>query len=61
MIDRFAAEKAFLRPLPANTCDVSARLYRKVQKDCTISVEGCRYEVPHTLVGRKIVARLKEG
>ncbi len=61
VIDRFAAEKAFLRPLPANECDVSLRLYRKVQKDCTISIEGCRYQVPHTLVGKKIIARLKDG
>ena len=42
-------------------CDVSMRLYRKVHKDCTISVEGSRYQVPHTLVGKKIVVRLKDG
>ena len=59
--DRFAAEKAFLRPLPAHECDVSARLYRKVQKDCTISVEGCLYQVPHPLVGKRVIVRLKEG
>ena len=61
VIDRFVAEKAFLLPLPASACDVSLRLYRKVQKDCTISVEGCRYEVPHTLVGKRIIVRLKDG
>ena len=61
VIDRFRAEQAFLLPLPPRECDVSARLYRKVQKDCTISVEGCRYEVPHPLVGKRIVVRLKEG
>ncbi|MEN6355579.1 MAG: hypothetical protein ABFD83_00685 [Armatimonadota bacterium] len=37
------------------------RLYRKVAKDCTISVEGSRYEVPYKLVGKKIVVRLKDG
>ena len=59
--DMFANEKPFLMPLPPTTCDVSMRLYRKVEKDCTISVEGSRYEVPHTLVGKKIIVRLKDS
>ena len=57
----FETEKPFLMPLPPDLCDVSMRLYRKVEKDCTISVEGSRYEVPHTLVGKKIIVRLKDG
>jgi len=59
--DMFASEKPFLMSLPASTCDVSERLYRKVEKDCTISVEGSRYEVPHTLVGKRILVRLNDG
>jgi hypothetical protein len=59
--DRFEAEKPFLMALPPNQCDVSERLYRKVHKDCTISVDGSLYEVPHTLVGKKIMVRLKDG
>jgi len=59
--DMFANEKPFLMPLPSSICDVSMRLYRKVEKDCTISVEGSRYEVPHTLVGKKIIVRLKDS
>lgn len=61
VIDRFASEKAFLMALPASVCDVSVRLFRKVHKDCTVSVEGCRYEVPYTLVGKRILLRLKDG
>lgn len=61
VIARFEAEKAFLKPLARTACDVSARLYRRVHKDCTISVEGSRYEVPHTLVGKSILVRLKAG
>ena len=60
IVDRFEREKSFLMLLPPSGCDVSERLYRKVQKDCTISVEGVFYEVPHTLVGKKIVVRLKD-
>jgi transposase len=60
VVDRFEREKSFLMPLPAGECDVSERLYRKVTKDCRISVEGSIYEVPHTLVGKKVVVRLKD-
>lgn len=59
--DRFGVERAFLLPLPLVRCDVSQRLYRKVHKDCTLSFEGCRYQVPHTLVGRRILIRFQEG
>lgn len=59
--DRFASEKPFLMALPPVPCDISERLCRKVHKDCTISVEGSLYEVPHTLVGRKIVVRMGDG
>jgi len=59
--DRFQAEQAFLLPLPRGRCDVSERLYRKVHKDCTLSFEGSRYQVPHTLVGQRILIRFQEG
>ena len=61
VVDRFEREKIFLMPLPAGECDVSERLYRKVAKDCTFSVEGILYEAPHTLVGKKIVIRKQDG
>jgi len=61
MCDRFGVERAFLLPLPLVRCDVSQRLYRKVHKDCTLSFEGCRYQVPHKLVGRRILIRFQEG
>ena len=59
--ERLEREKAFLMALPPSECDVSERLYRKVHKDCTISVDGSSYEVPHKLVGKKIVVRPKDG
>jgi len=42
-------------PLSLVRCDVSVRLYRKVHNDCTLSFEGSRYQVPHTLVGKRIL------
>src|SRR5208337_1927358 len=59
--ERHEREKDFLMMLPSAFCDVSLRLYRKVHKDCTISVDGSEYEVPHKLVGKKIVVRMKDG
>lgn len=59
--DRLARESLFLLPLPQDICDLSLRLYRKVQKDCTISVDGSRYEVPHKLVGKKVLVRMKDA
>jgi hypothetical protein len=37
------------------------RLYRKVHSDCTLSFEGSRYQVPRTLVGKRILIRFQEG
>lgn len=58
---RHEREKAYLGPLPPTLCDVSRRLYRKVFKDCTISVEGSRYEVPYQLVGKPVLIRAAHG
>jgi transposase len=57
---RFEREKPHLHHLPPVRCDVSLRLTRQVRKDCTISVDGNRYIVPHTLVGRDLTIRLKD-
>jgi transposase len=57
---RFEREKPHLHALPPHRCDVSLRLTRPVHKDCTISVDGNRYVVAHTLVGREVTVRLKD-
>jgi transposase len=56
---RFVREKPHLLALPPSLCDVSERLFREVRKDCTIPVYGNRYVVEHTLVGRKVLVRLR--
>jgi transposase len=57
---RFEREKPHLLRLPPEPCDISERLCRTVAKDCAIRVEGNRYVVPHTLVGKKVLARKKD-
>ena len=57
--ERFARERPHLLGLPPHPCDVSERLYRDVRKDCTIPVYGNRYVVEHTLVGHRVVVRVR--
>jgi transposase len=58
---RFAREKPHLQDLPRQAFDTSYRVYRTVQKDCTVRFEANSYVVPHTLVGKKIILRVKDG
>jgi len=55
----FEREKPHLLALPAKACDVSERLFRTVRKDCTIAIDGNRYVVAHTLVGKQVVIRMR--
>ena len=54
---RFAKEKPSLLCLPPHPCDVSERFCRTVWKDCAVRIDGNRYVVAHTLVGKKVLAR----
>jgi transposase len=56
---RFDREKPHLDMLPLQAFDTSYRIYRKVYKDCTVRFEGNSYVVPHTLVGKRIILRVK--
>ena len=58
--DRFCREKPHLSLLPPRAFDTSYRIYRKVYKDCTVRFEGNSYVVPHTLVGKQIILRVKD-
>ena len=57
---RFAREKPHLKGLPPRVFDTSYRVYRKVHKDCTVRFESNSYVVSHTLVGKKIILRVKD-
>ena len=58
---RFLREKPHLKGLPPRVFDTSYRVYRKVHKDCTVCFESNSYVVPHTLVGKTIILRVKDG
>lgn len=58
---RFERERPFLGALPCHAYDTSERLYRKVHKDCTVRLWGNSYVVCHTLVGKQVILRVKNG
>jgi len=58
---RFKREQPDLNQLPNQVFDTSYRIYRKVHKDCTVHFEGNRYVLPHRLVGKQVILRLKNN
>jgi transposase len=57
--DRFEREKPALWSIPKDAFDTSYQAFRPVHKDCTVHFEANRYMVPHTLVGKNLVLRVK--
>jgi len=57
---RFEREQPHLNLLPPQAFDTSYRVYRRVYKDCTVRFECNSYVVPHTLVGKKLILRVKD-
>jgi len=57
---RYERELPYLKLVPLRPFDTSYRVYRKVHKDCTVRFEGNSYVVPHTLVGKAVVLRVKD-
>ena len=56
-VEALAEERTRLHPLPAEAFTVAFGTTRRVNWDCTISVEGVRYSVPHELVDTRVWAR----
>lgn len=57
---RFNREQPYLQSLPIRAFDTSYRIYRKVYKDCTVRFEGNSFVVPHSLVGKQVILRVKD-
>ena len=57
---RFDREQPHLGSLPRLPFDTSYRIFRKVYKDCTVRFEGNSFVVPHQLVGKQLVLRVKD-
>jgi transposase len=58
---RWQEEQAHLGTRPQVEYDTSIKVVRKVYKDCQVSYNGNRYVVPHHVVGKKILLKIKAG
>lgn len=61
VISRFTREQPHLGQLPSRLYDTSEKVFRKVYKDCQVSFVGNRYVVPHTLSGKMVLLKIKNG
>ena len=59
--ERFERERTHLGELPSHLYDTSEKVARKVYRDCQVSFAGNRYVVPHSLVGRVVLLKIKNG
>ena len=57
---RWQQEVRSLGPVPRDY-DTAIKVYRKVYKDCLISYNASRYQVPPEAVGKKVLLRIKDG
>lgn len=58
---RFERERPCLGSLPPVPFDTSEKVYRIVYKDCQLAFGGSRYVVPHELVGKKVLLKIRTG
>lgn len=56
---RWNQEQKHLGSLPPKDFDTSIKVFRKVYKDCQISYNTNRYLVPHHMVGKKVMLKIK--
>jgi transposase len=61
VIDRWHQEKSLLGPLPASDYDTSLKVFRKVYRDCLISYQANHYLLPHHVVGKRVMLKIKDG
>ncbi len=59
--DRWQQERAYLGTRPEVEYDTSVKVVRKVYKDCQVSYNGTRYVVPHHVVDKQILLKIKDG
>lgn len=61
VLERLEQERARLGQLPTGDYDTSLKVFRKVYRDCQVSYNTNRYVVPHTVVGKQIMLKVKNA
>lgn len=59
--ERWQQEINYLGKLPPRDYDTSIKAFRRVYKDCQLSYDGNRYQVPHRAVGKKVMLKIKHN
>jgi hypothetical protein len=59
--ERWQQEKPQLGGLPIADYDTSLKVFRKVYQDCQVSYEANRYLLPHSVVGKRVLLKVKNG
>ena len=59
--ERWAQDRIKLAPLPIQDYDTSIKVFRKVYKDCQVAYNANRYIVPHHVVGKRILLKIKDA
>ena len=57
--ERWVKEILCLKIHPPVEYDTSLKVFRKVYKDCQLSYNGNRYQVPYHVVGKKVMLKIK--
>jgi transposase len=57
--ERWAKEIPCLKSHPPVDYDPSLKVFRKVYKDCQLSYNGNRYQVPYHVVGKQVMIKIK--
>lgn len=58
---RWDEEKASLGQMPRVAYDTSVKVFRKVYRDCRIRYNGNGYVLPHHVVGKRVMLKVKNG
>lgn len=58
---RWQQEVAHLGTLPAGDYDTSLKVFRTVYRDCQVSYNTNRFVLPHHVVGKRIMLKIKNG
>jgi len=56
---RWEKEKELLGALPPCPYDTALKIFRPVYKECQLAYNGNRYLIPHELVGKKVLLKIK--
>ncbi len=59
--ERWQHDRLKLGPLPTSDYDTAIKVFRKVYKDCQVAYNANRYIVPHHVVGKRILLKIKDG